>query len=303
MNNKEIKFIKINEEKNQRIDNYLINKFKNISKNNIYKIIRKGSIRINNSRVKFFYKLKLNDIIRVKEKNIKSKKIFYFINLEKNIIYEDNYILIIKKPSGISVHGGSGVKCGLIESIRILRNKKDFLELVHRLDKETSGILLLAKSRKALIFLNKELRLKNIEKEYLSLVHGKWNKKINNIKLNIKKILTKNNNKILKIDENGKFSITFFKIIKYYNLNSLIKIYPITGRTHQIRLHTSYVNNPIVFDKIYGKKKLDYKLLNIKNNRLFLHAVKIKFKHPYIKKKIKVFSSIDYDLYYCLSKI
>ncbi|WMC18879.1 MAG: RluA family pseudouridine synthase [Enterobacteriaceae bacterium PSpicST2] len=285
--NEKIKFIKIINENEQRIDNYLINKIKYISKNNIYKIIRKGSIRVNKNRVKFFYKLKKNDIIRIKIKNTKKKEIFYLNNLEKHIIYEDNYILIIKKPSGIAVHGGSGVKCGLIESIRILRKKENFLELVHRLDKDTSGILLLAKTRNALIFLNKELSFKNIKKEYLALVHGRWNKKINNIILNI----------------NNKSSISFFKFIKNYNFNSLIKIYPITGYTHQIRIHTLNINHPIIFDKKYGIKKLDNKLLNIKLNRIFLHATKIYFKHPYIKKKIKIISNIDYDLYYCLKKI
>ncbi|WGS66243.1 RluA family pseudouridine synthase [Enterobacteriaceae bacterium ET-AT1-13] len=302
MNKEEIKFIKINEKINQRIDNYLINKFKNISKNDIYKIIRKGSIRINKKRVNFSYRLKLNDIIRIKEKKNIKKTLFYLNNLEKNIIYEDNYILVIKKPSGISVHGGSGIKCGLIESIRILRGEKNFIELVHRLDKETSGILLLAKSKKSLIFLNKELKSKNIKKVYLALVHGKWNKKIKNIKLNIKKTLTINNKIISTINNYGKFSISFFEFIKNYNFNSLIKIYPITGRTHQIRLHLLYINNPIIFDKIYGIKKLDNKILNSKLNRLFLHSINICFKHPYIKKKIKVFSNIDYDLCYYLKK-
>ncbi|BFI91218.1 23S rRNA pseudouridine(955/2504/2580) synthase RluC [Enterobacterales bacterium endosymbiont of Anomoneura mori] len=294
-NIKKINFIKIDSNKEgQRIDNYLKNILKNLSKNNIYKIIRKGSVRINNKRINFFYKLKLGDLIRIKKQQ-KKKNFFYLENLEKKIIYEDNHILIIKKPSGISVHGGSGIKCGIIESLRILRNKEDFLELVHRLDRETSGILLIAKNRSSLLFLNNELRLKNIKKEYLALVHGKWNKKIKIIQTYIKnKKITLNNNKY-------KFSKTIFKIKEIFKFCTLIKILPITGRTHQIRIHTSYANHPILFDKLYGKSYLDNKFNNFKLNRLFLHANKIIFKHPFTKKIFKITSSIDNDLNYFLN--
>ncbi|WMC20269.1 MAG: RluA family pseudouridine synthase [Enterobacteriaceae bacterium PSpyr] len=292
--NKKIKFIKINEENNQRIDNYLKKILKKKNKNDIYKIIRKGSIRINKKRVKFFYKLKYNDILRIKI--IKNKfKLYYLNNLEKHIIYEDKDILVIKKPTGIAVHGGSNIKCGIIESIRILRNKDDFLELVHRLDRETSGILLIAKNRKTLIFLNKEMYFKNIKKKYLSLVNGIWKKKNSIIELCIKKNIKKN--------INNKYTKTLFKIIRYYKFYTLLKILPITGYKHQIRIHTSYVNKPILFDKIYNKNLFDNKYINNKKNRLFLHAETIILRHPYNKKYIKIISNIDFDLYYFLKKL
>ncbi|WMC19679.1 MAG: RluA family pseudouridine synthase [Enterobacteriaceae bacterium PC38] len=289
--NKKIKFIKINNESNQRIDNYLKKILKNKNNNNIYKIIRKGSIRINKKRVKFFYKLKYNDILRIKEIKNKSK-LFYLNNLEKNIIYEDKDILIIKKPTRIAVHGGSNIKCGIIESIRILRKKEDYLELVHRLDRETSGILLIAKNRKSLTFLNKEMYFKNIKKQYLSLVNGKWKKKNLITEFNIKKNI-----------KNSKYTKTLFKIIKYYKFNTLLKVLPITGYKHQIRIHTSYVNKPILFDKIYNKNLSNNKNINNKKNRLFLHAIKIFFRHPNNKKYIKIISNIDFDLYYFLKKL
>lgn len=292
---KEIKIL--NSQSGQRIDNFLINYFKSVPKNLIYKMLRKGTIKVNKKRKKPFYKIENKDLIKIPSLKIKKNKISSinlknFVNLNKKIIYEDDYIIGMNKPSGIAVHGGSGIKYGIIEALRILRPELKFLDLVHRLDKDTSGILLIAKKFSSLRDLNIQLFEKKIKKTYIALVHGIWPKSISNIEL---PLISKNNkdNKTVYVDKLGKLSKTLFKIKKLYNEDvTLMRIIPITGRTHQIRVHVSYKGFPIVNDKKYGNKELDKKI-KIINNRLFLHAESISFKHPNNKKFITIKSPID----------
>ncbi|QCI17166.1 23S rRNA pseudouridine(955/2504/2580) synthase RluC [Buchnera aphidicola (Aphis helianthi)] len=280
--------IYINEDMiNQRIDNFLKKKFKNIPKSMIYRIIRTGKIRINKKRIQPSYKLKIGDHLKIPSIKIEVEKKTHFHindyqkNLLNNILYEDNYLLIINKPSGIAVHGGSGVNFGVIEYFRNIRPLDKFLELVHRIDRDTSGILILAKKRTSLISMHKQIREKKIKKEYIGLVHGLWPHNLKKISEPLLKIHLKNKQKKMFVNNSGKASETYFKIKKKYSCTTLISIFPKTGRTHQIRAHTSYAGYPILFDKRYGNSNLDKSIKNQTNlNRLLLHAISINFIHP-----------------------
>ncbi|CAL4321800.1 RluA family pseudouridine synthase [Buchnera aphidicola] len=284
----------------QRIDNFLIKKFKNIPKSKLYNIIRRGKIRINKKRVKPKYKLKIGDIVKIpplkiQKVNSRKKKIDkkYCKIILKNTLYEDKHILIINKISGISVHGGSGINFGIIEILRLLKPQEKYLELIHRLDRYTSGILMIAKKKSSLLYFHKKFREKNIQKEYIAIVHGNVffkKKTVNNFLLK-KNVLNKK--KIVIVNNTGKLSKTIF-IKKKTTLNfSLISIVPCTGRMHQIRVHAAYIGHPIVFDDRYGKKFLDKKIMFNKNNNLLLHAKKITFIHPISKKKITISAPLD----------
>ncbi|QJC29830.1 RluA family pseudouridine synthase [Enterobacteriaceae endosymbiont of Plateumaris sericea] len=296
----------------QRIDNFLTTKFKNIPKSFIYRILRQGKIRVNKKKVNPKYKIKSKDILilpsiyinKIKKKKIllNEKKINFF---KKMILFEDKYIIAINKPSGIAVHGGSGINFGIIEYFRVLFKKIKFLELVHRLDKETSGILLIAKKRSVLKILHKQLRDNSVIKNYIALVKGNYTK---NNHGHIKGFLLKkkNNNKIKVMTHNtiGKYSETKFQVIKYYHTMMLLNIIPLTGRTHQIRVHMSHIGHPIVYDQRYGDNNFN---LNLKKqiglNRLFLHAQKIKFIHPITNKKVNIYAPLDYELNNYLLKL
>ncbi|QJC28414.1 RluA family pseudouridine synthase [Enterobacteriaceae endosymbiont of Plateumaris braccata] len=296
----------------QRIDNFLITKFKNIPKSFIYKILRQGKIKVNKKKVDPKYKVKSQDVLSlplIYIKNIKKnnflpnkKKINFF---KKMILFEDKYIIAINKPSGIAVHGGSGINFGIIENFRFLFKKNKFLELVHRIDKETSGILLIAKKRSVLKLLHQQLRENNILKNYIALVKGHYTK--NNygcIKGFLLKKKTNNKIKVIIHNKIGKYSETKFKVIKYYKSMMLLNIMPLTGRTHQIRVHMSHIGHPIAYDNRYGDIDLN---LNLKKkiglNRLFLHAQKIKFIHPITNKKICICAPLNSKLKNCLLKL
>ncbi|QCI17742.1 23S rRNA pseudouridine(955/2504/2580) synthase RluC [Buchnera aphidicola (Acyrthosiphon lactucae)] len=295
---------------NQRIDNFMHCRFKNVPKSMIYRIIRTGKIRINKKRIKPHYKLKIGDELKIPPIKVSSniKNNFFPFNHAKNllnsILYEDNHLLIINKPSGIAVHGGSGLNFGVIEFFRKLRPLDKFLELVHRIDRETSGVLMLAKKRTSLASLHQQLREKKIKKEYIALVHGSWPIHIKKISEPLLKIRLKNKQKIVLINQKGKPAETFFQIKKKFSSSTLLSITPKTGRTHQIRVHTSYAGHPILFDKRYGKSNLDANIKNKKNiNRLLLHSSGIHFIHPKNGNKTYIKAPLDTDFKNYLNNI
>ncbi len=283
---------------NQRIDNFLFKKIKNIPKKKIYILLRKGNIRVNSKRILPKYKLKINDIIRVPLINLNVSKYIYIsknniLKFKKMIIYEDNYLLIINKPYGISVHGGTGISINIIDVFRNNIYNQKYLELIHRIDKDCSGILLLAKNRYILCSLQNDFKFNKVIKKYFILVHGIW--PINN------KILK---NFVFIKDGKKKKSKTIFKFLKYIGNYTLLCVQTLTGRNHQIRLHVKYLGFPIVFDRIYGNKKLDKLLFSkIKISRLFLHAYYISFIHPVLNVRKNVFVNLDKKLLLMLDKI
>lgn len=295
----------------QRIDNFLKNYLKSVPESVIYRIIRTGDIRVNQQKVNFYYKLKIEDIlkippikqVKVRQISIYSKKDITF--LKKSIIYEDNHILLLNKPAGIAVHDGSKLQFNIIDGLRnVMYSKIQFLELAHRLDRETSGILLFAKSRPALIYLQEQWRLKTIQKEYLALVCGIWDTNLTSVSIPVlkKKFFCYKQIDINLIDiKHQKFAHTYFQIKEYFNnLATLLIIKPITGRNHQIRTHTQYAQHPIIGDRIYGNNQINAKFKKLGLNRLFLHASRLCFNHPDTKKKMNIFAPIDRDFYNCL---
>ncbi|MBI0006835.1 MULTISPECIES: 23S rRNA pseudouridine(955/2504/2580) synthase RluC [Gilliamella] len=307
----QVSFVTISEENEaQRIDNFLITYLKGVPKSMIYRILRKGEVRVNKKRIKPEYKLAIGDQvrippIRVSEKTVPeiSTKLNKVADLEKAIIYEDDVILAINKPSGIAVHGGSGLSFGVIEGLRALRPEAKFLELVHRIDRETSGILLIAKKRSALKSLHEQLRLKQMQKNYLALVKGNWPSECKVVQAPLLKNVLKSGERVVKVNAEGKPSETRFKVEERFGFATLVKASPVTGRTHQIRVHTQYANHPIAFDDRYGDSQFDALLTDSKLNRLFLHAANVKFIHPKTLQEMQLNAPLDDVLQNCLTKI
>ncbi|MEZ8044364.1 23S rRNA pseudouridine(955/2504/2580) synthase RluC [Vibrio sp. 10N.237.312.C02] len=295
----QVQFVDIDEDMaGQRIDNFLRNQLKNIPKSMIYRIVRKGEVRVNKKRIKAEYKLKAGDLVRIPpvtieektEENVPSTKLNKVSELEQCIIYEDDHMLILNKPSGTAVHGGSGLKFGAIEALRALRPDARFLELVHRIDRDTSGILLVAKKRSALRHLQAQFREKTVQKYYFALVMGEWK---NSCKVVNAPLLKNEVNSIVRVNPNGKASETRFKVLEKFQEATLIQASPITGRTHQIRVHAQYTGHPIAWDDRYGDRRFDAYTGKVGLNRLFLHAANIKFTHPGSEEKIDISAPME----------
>lgn len=270
----------------QRIDNYLVTLLKGVPKSRVYRILRKGEVRVNKKRIKPVYKLQGGDIVRIppikldEEKPLPNPKLDKIASLERHILFEDDYLMIINKPSGIAVHGGSGLKFGLIEGLRALRPAARFLELVHRLDRDTSGCIMVAKKRSTLRALHQQLREKTVEKNYLALVRGQWQKSDKAVNAPLLKNTLKSGERVVRVDADGKESYTKFKIIQRFEDCTLVQASPVTGRTHQIRVHTLHAGHPIAGDDKYGDESFDNKLRTLGLNRLFLHSASLRFFHP-----------------------
>lgn len=306
-----VTFVTISEENaTQRIDNFLLTYLKGVPKSMIYRILRKGEVRVNKKRIKPEYKLNIGDEVRIPPIRVAEKatpeistKLNKVAELEKAIIYEDEMILAINKPSGIAVHGGSGLSFGVIEGLRALRPEAKFLELVHRIDRETSGVLLIAKKRSALKALHEQLRLKQMQKNYLALVKGNWSSDCKVIQAPLLKNVLKSGERVVKVDKEGKPSETRFKVEERFEFATLIKASPVTGRTHQIRIHTQYANHPIAFDDRYGDRQFDALLSHTTLNRLFLHAASVKFIHPKTQQEMLLQAPMDVTLQACLTQL
>lgn len=288
------------DEAGQRLDNFLLAKLKGVPKSLIYRIVRKGEVRVNKGRTKPEYKLQADDVVRippvrVAEKNDApiSNKLQKVAELEQHILFEDDVLLVLNKPSGTAVHGGSGLSFGVIEALRALRPQARFLELVHRIDRDTSGILLVAKKRSALRALHEQLRDKTVQKDYLALVRGQWQAHVKQIQAPLLKNELASGERIVKVHSDGKPSETRFRIEERYEAATLVKASPITGRTHQIRVHTQYAGHPIACDDKYGDVEFDQKMRSLGLNRLFLHAYAIRFIHPKSGEEMVITAPLD----------
>ena len=309
--NPNVQFLTISDdEAGQRIDNYLLNKLKGLPKSLIYRIVRKGEVRINKGRIKPEYKLQAGDILRIppvriskKEQPQISNKLNKVNQLENQIVFEDDYLLAINKPSGIAVHGGSGLSFGVIEALRALRPEARFLELVHRLDRDTSGILLIAKKRSVLRHLHEQLRIKTIQKDYLALVRGQWQSHCKVVQAPLLKNELSSGERIVRVSEQGKPSETRFSIEERYIAATLIKASPITGRTHQIRVHTQYAGHPIALDDKYGDAEFDRQMRELGLDRLFLHAFSLCFEHPKTGETLRLNAPLDGKMKNILQKL
>ncbi len=306
----QVQFVNIDEDiAGQRIDNFLRNKLKDIPKSVVYRILRKGEVRVNKKRIKPEYKLQPGDVIRIPPVTLPqsdtpqeplSTKLEKVSELEQCILFEDDALLVLNKPSGTAVHGGSGLKFGVIEALRALRPQARFLELVHRIDRDTSGILLVAKKRSALRHLQAQFRDKSVQKYYNALVMGRWEAKCRKINA---PLLKNEVNSIVRVNPQGKASETRFKVIEVFSQATLIQASPVTGRTHQIRVHTQYAGHPIAWDDRYGDPRFDAYTGKLGLNRLFLHAAQIRFIHPTSGETMEIVAPMEKKLEKVLAQL
>jgi 23S rRNA pseudouridine955/2504/2580 synthase len=282
----QVKLITISdEEADQRIDNFLLRICKGVPKSHIYRVLRSGEVRVNKGRIDQTYRLKEGDVVRVPPVRVAEKQTHVVPGAEFDVLFEDAHLLIIDKPAGVAVHGGSGVSYGVIEQLRASRPQAKFLELVHRLDRETSGILLLAKKRSALTNLHEQIREGRLDKRYLVLVHGDWQNPRQHVKLALFKYNTADGERRVRVQADGLASHTVFNLLKKYGSFALLEAELKTGRTHQIRVHLASSGFPIVGDDKYGDFGLNRTLqkpegTRIALKRMFLHAHQITFVHP-----------------------
>ncbi|ACZ76445.1 MULTISPECIES: 23S rRNA pseudouridine(955/2504/2580) synthase RluC [Dickeya] len=306
--NPTVQFLTISaEEAGQRIDNFLRTQLKGVPKSMIYRILRKGEVRVNKKRVKPEYKLLDGDEIRIppvrqseREEAAVSASLDKVSALANCILYEDDYLLLLNKPSGTAVHGGSGLSFGVIEGLRALRPEARFLELVHRLDRDTSGVLLVAKKRSALRSLHEQLRAKGMQKDYLALVRGQWQSHCKSVQAPLLKNVLQSGERIVRVNSEGKPSETLFKVEERFDCATLVRASPITGRTHQIRVHTQHAGHPIAFDDRYGDRDFDAQLADTGLKRLFLHAQALRFEHPHTGETLRIEAPLDAGLRHCL---
>jgi 23S rRNA pseudouridine955/2504/2580 synthase len=294
----------------QRIDNFLFNQLKTIPKSRIYRALRSGEIRVNKKRIKADYRLQADDIIRLPPFKMDTKAPTIVRNQEfalllARIIYEDEDLLVLNKPAGMPVHGGTNTSYGVIDALRQARPECKSLELVHRLDKGTSGCLIIAKRRSALKYLHDLMRESQIEKEYLCLVKGVWlegGKR--HVKVALKKNILQSGERMVRVDATGKEAHTEFTVVEKFKNCSLIKARLHTGRTHQIRVHLEHIGYPLVGDDKYGDWEFTKQLRNETGlKRMFLHAQQISFILPSSEKTITIEAPLDKDLTQCLQTL
>ena len=298
----------------QRIDNFLAKTLKGVPKSHIYRILRSGEVRVNKGRIDASYKLVLDDIVRVPpirvatgDKEIQENKqnaVPATSVLQSTIIFEDDAMLVIDKPAGFAVHGGSGVSRGVIEQLRMERPKAKFLELVHRLDRETSGVLMLAKKRTALVALHEMIRNNQTDKRYLMLVLGEWADKKKRVVLDLQKYVLPNGERRVNVvtDKSkdkynaAQLSETIFYLKQSFVGYSLLEAQLVTGRTHQLRVQLAHLGFPILGDDKYGDFALNKALAKQGLKRMFLHSVETKLKHPLSLEKMQLLAPLPIEL-------
>jgi 23S rRNA pseudouridine955/2504/2580 synthase len=269
----------------QRIDNFLLNVLKGVPRSYVYRILRKGEVRVNKGRIKASYRLKVGDMVRVPPVRVAERTQarpadWVLEQLSNAVLYEDKRLIVLNKPSGIAVHGGSGLNYGVIEALRVLRPDEHQLELVHRLDRDTSGCLILAKRRSALRRLHELLRTNGVDKRYLALVEGEWSSDRADVKVPLLKNTLKGGERIVRVDPEGKAARTKFRVRERFPGYTLVEAKLLTGRTHQIRVHLSHLGTPILGDEKYGDAEANRRIRKMGLKRLFLHAESLRFRMP-----------------------
>ncbi|HAE99861.1 MAG TPA: RNA pseudouridine synthase [Methylophilaceae bacterium] len=300
----------------QRIDNFLLKVLKGVPKSHVYRILRSGEVRVNKKRIDADFRLNLEDVVRVPpirvsaaaqsapEKAVQSK-------FDDAVIYEDDAILVINKPAGFAVHGGSGVSRGVIEQLRLERPHAKFLELVHRLDRDTSGVLMLAKKRSALVALHEAIRNNHIDKRYIMMVHGHWQEKKKHVILDLQKYVTNEGERRVNVvtdlekdkHHESQVSETIFYLSKNIGDFSLLEAKLITGRTHQLRVQLAHLGFPILGDDKYGNFALNKSLMKQGLKRMFLHSSETNIRHPLTGDKLKLSAPLPVELTSFIKKV
>jgi len=270
----------------QRVDNYLTRLLKGVPKSHIYRILRSGEVRVNSGRVGPEHRLQAGDRLRVppvrtaRRPTAAQAEAPATSRFASRIIFEDEALLAIDKPAGMAVHGGSGVSVGVIEQLRLERPTARVLELVHRLDRETSGVLLVAKKRSALTGLHAQLREGRVQKFYLALVKGRWRNAKQNVALPLHKYVLQSGERRVRVEAEGQTAQTVFRLQRNFASYTLLEAELKTGRTHQIRVHLAHLGFPIVGDDKYGDFDLNKRLAKAGLKRMFLHACRMSVLHP-----------------------
>ena len=295
----------------QRLDNFLLRELKGAPRSLVYRIVRRGEVRVNKSRARANLRLRAGDEVRIPPLKLSSKKgartAPVFKDISVPVLFEDEHVLVVDKPAHIAVHGGSGIRAGLIEHIRATRPQLRYIELVHRLDRETSGCLMLAKRRSVLRTLHEDLRQNSrvrhrFKKKYQALVTGQWPPARRWVDTPLRKNTLLSGERVVVPDKDGLYTKTGFKAVRHFNDCTLVEATLITGRTHQARVHAASSGHPILGDEKYGDKQANraFRLLGL--HRLFLHASYLSFIHPHTDQKIELTSPLPADLAGILSK-
>lgn len=290
----------------QRIDNFLLKLAKGVPKSHVYRVIRGGEVRVNKKRVDVTYRLEIGDELRVPPMRLAKVQPVAVRAAEFPVLFEDEYLLVIDKPAGLAVHGGSGVSFGVVEQLRAARPDARFLELVHRLDRETSGVLMLAKKRAALVGLHEQIRAGQLDKRYLVLVQGDWQNARQHVRLALHKTQNADGERHVRaVDEDHEHAVsahTIFNLREKFHTGqtgfALLEAELKTGRTHQIRVHLSSLGFPIAGDEKYGDFALNKELARPSNRqlkRMFLHAWHLGLRHPVTGEAMQIEAPLPED--------
>ena len=297
------------EQAGRRIDNYLTGQLTTVPKTRIYRMLRKGEVRVNSARVKQDYRIRVNDIIRVPPVYTRIKSIneynppaWLIEKVADGILYEDDFLLVLNKPAGLSVHAGNTERSGLIEILRKLRPAETGLELVHRLDKQTSGCLLISRDHRVLRKLHSLLREHKVKKYYLALLKGNLRDR-QEITKPLRKKESGYGKRLVQVDNTGKQAITRFEPVTRYRLANLVRVEISTGRMHQIRVHAASMGHPIAGDDKYGDREFNKILKMAGLDRMFLHAEKLTIKLPYSGQTKTFLAPLPGDLGEVLQKL
>ena len=283
----------------RRVDNFLIGYFSTVPKSRVYRMIRTGEVRVNKGRIKQYYRLQTGDQIRIPPVVQKEVKIIappqrFVEQVTKNIIYEDQVILALNKPANLSVHSGSGVQYGVIETLRASRPEAHYLELVHRLDRATSGCLLIAKEHSILRKMHDLLRSGKIKKKYLALLKGRFGKGRREVDTPLDR--PGMGRRQVVVDESGKQAVTVFHLLRHFKTASLVQVELMTGRMHQIRVHAAHIDHPLAGDDKYGDWAFNRLMKKAGLKRLFLHAESVSFVQPVTGKEVTISAELPDEL-------
>jgi len=286
----------------QRIDNFLITQLKGAPRTLVYRILRTGEVRVNKGRIKPDYRVEAGDVIRVPPLRLAEAPppvkpgAGVSRELKHRIIYEQDGLLVINKPAGLAVHGGSGVAWGVIEALRVVLPEKPFLELVHRLDRDTSGLLMVAEKRSVLRDLHDQLREGRIEKVYVALLSGRLKGAVHTVNAPLLKTNLPNGERIVRVARDGKEALTEFRVLDRIGNTTLVEARPKTGRTHQIRVHAQYLGHALVGDEKYGNDEFNKVMKAHGSTRLFLHARDLNVRLSGMTKSLRLTCPLEPDL-------
>ena len=292
----------------QRVDNFLNRELRGVPRTRLYKAMRKGEIRVNKGRVKPDQRLVAGDRVRIPPLRTPAPSEpptiprYWSQQLSERVIYEDNGLLVVDKPSGLAVHGGSGLNFGMIECLRQMRPDDRYLELVHRLDRDTSGLIMVARRPAVLKELHRQLREDKIDKRYLALVTGKWPRALKRVEAPLQKNVLQSGERMVRVARDGKPSITEFTVVERFVGATLVEAKPVTGRTHQIRVHALHAGFPLLGDTKYGSDRGEALCQQLGLKRLFLHAFRLRLKLPDVG-RLELEAGLDDELENALNKL